>query len=187
MEDQQYGVFHLEKKQLLYKQILTHDEIDKLNDECLNSVSCSNSGGLATGCRMYSDVDLRAEYRDICDRLFVVLRDYFPDLQISPHARFYSHKYGAIKPHVDQNHDNKSNYTLLLYLTDDFDDGKLSIKTKRSNEEIEKSFPDKFHKVFVIKPICGYAIIFNKELLHWASEIYTGEKNFLLVHFYSLW
>jgi hypothetical protein len=68
-------------------------------------------------------------------------------------------------------------------LTDDFDDGKLSIKMKRTEEELQGS--DKLHKVFTIMPIVGYGVIFNKDLLHWASEVYTGSKNICIIHLYA--
>jgi hypothetical protein len=122
----------------------------------------------------------------------IVLRDYFPDLEINSNARFYSHKYGKVRPHKDGNHDNICNYTLLLYLNDDFKDGKLSIKMKRRLEEIDD---EKKHKVFTLKPIKGYGVIFNKDcftrsafradLLHWAEEIWEGNKDFLLIHLFS--
>jgi hypothetical protein len=88
----------------------------------------------------------------------------------------YIHKY--------KSHDGLCNYTLIIYLTDDFDDGALSIKMKRTKEEL-KIDPNMKHKVFTIKPIVGYGVIFNKELLHWASEVYMGSKNICIIHLYS--
>lgn len=191
MEDDIYAVFKPEEKQIVYKQILNYDDVIMLNDYLVemidNDLVSTNTGtSLVSGIRVFIDINLRSEeYKDLCNNLVVVLSDYFPDLILDPNARLYSQSYGSIKPHTDKNHDNISNYTMLIYLRDDFDDGKLSIKTKRSNDEISEYENDKFHKVFTIKPIKGYGVIFNKSLLHWASEVYSGNKNFLLIHFYS--
>lgn len=188
MENEQYAIFNKENKQVIYKQILISEEINQLNAELEESIFASNTEtGLATGYRLFVDINIREQYPLVCDRLFVVLKDYFPDIELCPYGRFYSHKYGGIKPHTDKSHDGRSNYTLLLYLTDDFDDGKLHIKMKRSQNELNILLPDKLHKVFTFTPMCGYGVIFNKDLLHWASDIYIGNKNFLLIHFYSTW
>ncbi len=96
-----------------------------------------------------------------------------------------SHVHGNTRPHKDGNHDGVSNYTILLYLTDDFDDGKLSIKLKRSDAERLADEPHKYHKVFTIIPKKGYGVIFNKRLTHWANDIYEGHKNFIIIHVYS--
>ena len=115
----------------------------------------------------------------------MVLSDYFPDLRLDPNARFYSHQFGSVKPHKDGNHDGLCNYTLLIYLSDEFEGGKLSIKMKRSMEEMREAEPDKKHKVFTFNPMMGYGVVFSKDLLHWADELFEGEKNILLIHLYS--
>jgi hypothetical protein len=119
-------------------------------------------------------------------RLYIVLRDYLPDAVISSDARFYNHQYGSVKPHTDGNRDGISCYTLLLYLQDKFEGGRLSIKMERSEKEQLISEPDKKHKVFIIEPKIGYGIIFKKNLIHWADEVVEGNKNFLLIHIYSI-
>lgn len=184
MEDGQYADFNSESG-IIYKQILNPDEISELSEYYEGGVFQSNGAGLATGYRKFIDINLRESHPFICDRLFTIMSGYLPDLKISPYARFYNHEYGGIKPHVDGNHDNVSNMTLLLYLSEDFDDGKLSIKIKRTSSELQDSEPDKLHKVFTFRPIAGYGICFKKNYLHWASEVYTGNKCFLLIHLYS--
>lgn len=190
MEDNVYAIFKSEE-QIIYKQILNIDEAEIFNNYLVeminNDLADKNIGtSLVNGVRMFVEINLKLEnYNYLCDRLVIVLKDYFPDLRIDHHARLYSQSYGSIKPHTDKNHDGVSNYTMLIYLTDDFDDGKLSIKTKRTHDEISEYENNKFHKVFTIKPMIGYGIIFNKNLLHWASDVYQGNKNFLLIHFHS--
>lgn len=191
MEDNRYAVFRSEAKQVVYKQLLNIDDVKDLNDHLIKMidsdlVSTNIGTSLVSGKRVHIDVDLKSQdYKDLCINLKVTLRDYFPDLRLDPNARLYSQSYGSIKPHLDKNHDGVSNYTLLLYLTDNFDDGRLSIKMKRSFQEMQESEPNKFHKTFTFKPLRGYGIIFNKNLLHWASDIFSGIKNFLLIHFHS--
>jgi hypothetical protein len=187
MEDNQYAIFNKEEKQVIYKQILQPDECIELNDYLMlmihNNRDTINRGNLVTGHRSYVDITLR-DYPDLSDNLFRVLDNYFTDLKIDPNVRLYSQIYGSIKPHTDKSHDGLCNYTLIIYLTDDFDDGALSIKMKRTKEEL-KIDPNMKHKVFTIKPIVGYGVIFNKELLHWASEVYMGSKNICIIHLYS--
>jgi hypothetical protein len=138
MENNIYGIFRSEAKQVVYKQLLNIDDVKNLNDHLIKMidsdlVSTNIGTSLVSGKRVHIDVDLKSQYyKDLCINLKVTLRNYFPDLRLDPNARLYSQSYGSIKPHIDKNHDGMSNYTLLLYLTDDFDDGKLSIKMKRT-------------------------------------------------------
>lgn len=186
MEDQTNSVFKKEEKQILYKQILPNHECDEINAYLENNNLHKTHIGtsLVTGNRVYIDINLKElPYTFICDRLVATLSNYC-NLEIDPNARLYSQIYGGIKPHTDKNRDGVSTHTLLIYLTDNFDDGKLSIKMKRSNEEKLECENDKHHKVFTFTPKKGYGILFDKDLLHWASEVYTGNKNFLLVSLY---
>ena len=85
--------------------------------------------------RQYIDINLKY-YEELTNRLFIVLRDYFPDIKVDYNARFYNHQYGIVKPHIDKSHDGISNYTLLLYLTENFNDGKLYVKIKRTEQDL---------------------------------------------------
>lgn len=173
---------------MIYKQILQPDEVEELNSLYINQCH-SGISNLVTGQREYCDINLSEHM--ITKRLNTVLNDYFPGYLLDMYrryafgryGRFYSHLYGSVKPHTDVNHDNKSNYTILIYLTDDFVGGQLSIKTKRPDEERLLSEPDKYHKVFTITPKIGYGVIFKKDLIHYAQECF-GSKNFLLIHMY---
>lgn len=189
MEDSEYAIFKKEEKQVIYKQILQLWEVEELNNYFVQLKESEpflfySNETLASGKRTYCDINLSDEpFSFLSERLIVVLNDYSID-KIDRHARFYCHSFGGVKPHIDSNHDNMSNYTLLLYLNDDFEGGELSIKMKRSEEECILSEPDKHHKVFKIRPTRGYGVIFDKSLLHWAEETYK-DKNFLLIHLYS--
>ena len=168
MENPDLGIFYSDSNQIIYKQIFNVSEASELNEKYLKSNLWSDGAKvIATGIRPFFDVNLEEE-DIISERLQVVLRDYFPDLLLDRYARFYNHQLGEVKPHKDKCHDGVSNYTILIYLTDDFDDGKLHIKNKKTK--------------YVINPKKGHGIIFNKDLLHWAGPVYEGTKNFLLIH-----
>ena len=187
MEDPVFAVFHRETSQVIYKSILTLVDVQEINALLVGRESGWEDGatGLATGIRPFLGLDLEKDLPDLIPHVKVVLRDYFPDLEVSTDARFYNHQLGSVKPHVDGNRDGKSNYTLLLYLGSDFEGGRLSIKMRRSNTELLESEPNKYHKVFTFEPLPGWGVIFHKSLLHWATEVIDGNKNFLLLHLHS--
>lgn len=185
MEDADLGVFHKEPAQVIYKQIFSEEEADDLTEKLIGTAAWENGNvSLATGHRKYISVSLK-DHGDIHIRILQVLNAYFGDITIDPNCRFYDHAYGGVKRHTDAAHDNKSNYTLLIYLTDDFDDGKLSVKMPRSETEIQSEYPDKKNKVFTIVPKKGHGVLFHKSLVHWAENVYTGNKKFLLIHMHS--
>jgi hypothetical protein len=186
MEDEQCGVFEAQAREntIVYKQFFSPDELEDLLDLISSVEASSNTSTLATGLRSHVDLDLR-QYDWICARLQTVLaHDYFPDLCIDPHARLYAQSLGGVREHRDVCHDGHSNHTLLIYLSDDFSDGRLSIKRPRSAEE-RHTEPEKSQLVFTPSPITGYGVVFHKSLLHRAAEVYEGTKKFLLVHFFS--
>ena len=180
MEDSIYAVFR-STDNIIYKQFLLSDEASEYNNIFAN-ITTTSLTTISTGLREYVDINL-TEYPDIVNRILIVLDNYLPDICLARYCRFYSHKYGHIKPHVDMNHDNKSNYTLLIYLTDDFEGGELSIKVKRTADDLELTEPNKFHHVFTFKPFKGYGILFRKNLSRWADYV-IGNKN-LLLHLFS--
>lgn len=116
----------------------------------------------------------------VADRLRVALRDYFPDISLGPTARFYRHLFGSVRPHKDVSRDGASRYTLPLYLSDSFNGGRLSIKTRRTEQELCESEPGMKHKVFTFSPRSGYAVIFQKGVLYWADEVTEGPKDLLI-------
>jgi len=187
MEDNIYGVFRTEPEQVVYKQILTPEEAITANNDFISEETGWKDGAqvIANGHRPFIDVDLPNKMPELMERLPVILRDYLPDVTVSPDARFYNHQYGRVKPHTDGNRDGVSQYTLLIYLCSEFEGGQLSIKLKRSDEERLAENPYHHHKIFTFTPKCGYGVIFRKSLLHWAEEVVDGNKNFLLIHLRS--
>lgn len=187
MEDTTCAIFYNEPEQVIYKQILSSQEASNINDSLVSRSKGWKDGAqvIANGSRPFLEIDLDKEFPDIKERIKIVLRDYFPDVIVSPDSRFYNHQYGRVKPHTDGNRDGISQYTLLLYLCSEFEGGQLSIKMKRQEEERLSHNPHHYHKVFSFVPKLGYAVIFRKSLLHWADEVVDGNKNFLLLHLHS--
>lgn len=189
MEDYENAVFFPSDEQVFCKQFLSDIEADEINNYIIkntDNIWYDNSKGIASGYRSFVDVLLNQEICGInmINRLNVTLKDYYSDIMISPDARFYVHEIGEVRPHFDGNRDGLSNYTLLIYLTDDFEGGNLSIKQALSLEE-KKLNADMNFKIFTFTPRKGYGIVFSKKLLHWASAVIDKSKNFMLVHFYS--
>jgi hypothetical protein len=102
MEDNVYGVFNHEEKQIIYKQILEPDECKLLNDYLLsiidNHLDTVNRGNLVTGHRSYVDISLKNDYSFIVEKLCTVLDNYFVNLRVDPNVRLYSQLYGSINP-----------------------------------------------------------------------------------------
>ena len=89
--------------------------------------------------------------------------------------RFYESEFGGIKPHLDINSSSDCAqkphaYTLLIYLTDEFEGGELFVKCKRTEHDAEpQRDPEKLHRVYTFEPRVGYGILFSKSYLHWAN------------------
>jgi len=186
MEDPEYGVFN-SKDDVVYKSILPSEMVADIISIISSKQDEWKDGatGLATGIRPFLELNLAQDFPWLIDHLHVVLSGYFPDMIISTDARFYNHQLGGVKPHRDGNRDGHSNYTLLIYLSDQFEGGNLSIKTVRSEQERLEYEPDKYHNVFTLTPRIGYGVVFSKSLLHWASDVIDGHKNFLVLHLWS--
>ena len=66
--------------------------------------------------------------------------------------------------YFDLNKGEKSNYTLLIYLNDNFTGGKTVF------------YNDNFQKIVEIEPKRGKALLFDIDLWHKGEEIYEGKK-----------
>lgn len=183
MEDQQNAVFHSEG--LFYKQLLPIDIAENLENK-FNQIEQGwqdGAKGIARGLRRFLDLSLD-DFPEMKKLISIALKDYFPDLELSNWIRYYQHKCGDVKPHTDGSKDS-AQYTLLLYLNDDFEGGQLNIKIPRSENEINTDQPQMKHKRFVFIPRIGFGVIFSKSMLHWAEEVIDGNKNFLLLEIRS--
>lgn len=174
MEDIENIVFYHEDYQVIYKQLLDPLSLKDLYEKLGSFIAESQSfSTISTGLRKKADLNIAQEFPEIYTNIKAALRDYFPDIELSTWARYYLHVIGDVKPHHDSQHEG--NYTLLLYLNDNFEGGRLSIKAKRSS--VEKIIePEKNHKVYTFKPKAGWGVIFNRCLLHWAETNETPKE-----------
>lgn len=183
MEDPECAVFRAEPRQVFYKRMFSPDEAADLLGLAVASCPAVEGagGGVAGGERRRYELDLAAaEFAHVRERLRCVLSDYLPDATIGDSARVYRHTAGGVRPHTDASLDGRATYTLLLYLSDDFEGGRLSVRVTRSEEERRASEPGHGHKVFVFRPMCGYGLVFHKGLLHWADDVVGGSKDLLV-------
>jgi hypothetical protein len=186
MEDIDNCVFIKRDQQIFYKQILNTYILNELKKELHSEQNNfkNNDTNLATRKKLIDNCINSNILDEIKETIQTVLKNYFQKLEIND-IRFYKQTYGETKKHIDKSLDGKSNYTLLVYLSDDFEGGELILKCKRTDEEMEASEKDKKHLQFTIKPKQGYGIIFDKNIPHWSPEVY-GCKELMLVDLYAV-
>lgn len=167
---------------VLYKRFLDTGDANELHSALSERKTGWKDGAvsIARGIRPFLDLDISELPRDTVRQIVVALRGYLVDAEISNWVRFYSHKFGEVRPHRDGSKDS-AQYTLLIYLKDDFEGGRLSIKVPRTDEELLANDPHLKHKRFVPTPQVGWGILFSKDHLHWADEVIDGSKDFLLL------
>lgn len=184
MEDQSNSIFTKREQQVFYKQILDQYTLDELMTELDTNKFKPNHTSLAKRYRLEQDKISLELLNTIKKNIKITLSNYFNDFEIG-YIRFYKQEFGETKKHTDVSLDGKSNYTLLIYLSDDFEGGGLELKCKRTQEEIDNNpeYKDKKHIKFTITPKSGYGLVFDKSILHWAPEVY-GCKTSMLVDLY---
>jgi hypothetical protein len=98
------------------------------------------------------------------------------------YIRIYHSNYGIVKPHQDVSIDPAFTHTCLIYLTDDFYGGVLSVKVPRTEGDIQTyGEPKKKNLVVTMEPRVCYGAIFQKDLIHFNDELLGGDKIILLV------
>lgn len=177
MECVEFGVF--KKGTGLYKQFLDKDAVEEIMEYVNKAEKISHDGSLA---KRHMIKEVPQELKDLIKkRIYTALDKQYNDLIVSDEMRIYVQEYGATKEHRDVSYDGKSNLTCLLYFTDDYDGGELKYKVKRTDLSVE---PEKKHNVITIKPKNGYGIVFKKEFLHSAEEVF-GKKCIMLVDLFT--
>lgn len=168
----------------IYKKVLDNNEITEAIEPFNNfSKKINEYSSLSTGVRTKKECQTS---KFICDRLQTVLRDYLGNLSFSPEMRLYNQSCGGIKPHKDAALFGKHQYTCLIYLTDNFEGGYLSLKIKRSDTELQQCDFNLKHKVVTLTPKTGYCVVFDKNILHYANEVVDGCKEILVIDIESL-
>ncbi len=98
------------------------------------------------------------------------------------YIRIYHSNYGTVKPHTDVPINPTHTHTCLIYLTDDFYGGNLSVKVPRSQAHFNQfDEPEKKHLTVTVEPRQSYGIIFPKNYVHFNDELLGGDKIILLV------
>jgi hypothetical protein len=126
---------------------------------------------------------VRRQCRDLPDELtsevvrqvHVALSGYYTRCHVSPTSRIYASDYGKVLPHRDVATYPDDNTTILVYLTDDFSGGELTVKVPRSKEH------ELGHLAVTVEPRVGYGIVFLKDYIHYTAEQYAGSKVILLM------
>lgn len=175
MENTDVCIFHKRDEQVIYKQILSNYTLNEIISFFEKSEFVDNSTNTANR-EILVDTFPDGLFDDIKSEIKVALSDYF--LFDIYGIRGYKQNYGEIKIHTDKSYDGLSNHTLLIYINDTFEGSDLHIKTKMTSTE--KGDKKENYFVFKIKPLAGYGIIFNKNMLHWSPEIY-GVKYTILI------
>jgi hypothetical protein len=83
--------------------------------------------------------------------------------------RIYHSNYGTVKPHRDVPTNPKFTYTCLIYLTDDFYGGRLTVQQKEEDEYA------------AFEPIVGYGVVFSKDRVHFTDEQLGGDKMIMII------
>ncbi|BCS83736.1 hypothetical protein QLL95_gp0387 [Cotonvirus japonicus] len=97
---------------------------------------------------------------------------------------FYEAPSIGFLPHRDsayiQDADNRSIYTLLIYLNDDFDGGSTSFIKPKSPRKIgqivSEELLDGFDEIYNVNIQKGSAVIFNHDIIHYGKPVISGTK-----------
>ena len=96
--------------------------------------------------------------------------------------RIFQSNYGITQPHCDFPTYASDTHTCLIYLTDDFSGGVLSVKLPRKDTHIrEFGSPELHHLNITPEPRAMYGIIFPKNTIHYTNELLEGDKIILLI------
>ena len=121
--------------------------------------------------------------QELKKELMITMDQYY--LKFIPNTdyiRIYQSNYGIVKPHKDVPTKPTDTHTCLIYLTDDFYGGVLSVKLPRTEIHFEEYGEiDKKHLTITMEPRVSYGIIFPKELVHFNDELLGGDKIILLI------
>ena len=89
-------------------------------------------------------------------------------IEVKNNFRLYESEYGIVKPHRDLPMCGDDTHTCLIYLTDSFVGGNLTVEDEQDLNPI------------TYVPKIGYCIIYPKHTLHYTDEQYDGHKIILL-------
>ena len=169
---------------VLYKALIS----DELRKDILEyySMHCDLpyvSGSSLFPCRPKLDsISTELEQR-LARELTVTLSGYFTEFSANlRNIRIYESHYGIVKPHIDIAVYPEDTHTCLIYLTDEFDGGILTVKAKRDqNHILSHGESHKKHLCVTPEPRVTYGIVFPKGVIHYTNELLEGRKVILLI------
>lgn len=170
------------KEIIIAKKLLLEEECDELIELYKKS---EKSDVDVLGCRLYAKTVI-PEF--IVEKIYSLLSNYVLIQKVETECAIYYTVGGDIKEHTDRIlYDDEikaySKYTLVIYLSNtEEDSGITRIKRKKINAFVESDENLK-HERHWIRPIKGYCVLFNSNLLHNATESY-GDKYILVTKVY---
>lgn len=171
--------------QVIYKSMISTD----LHEEILNYYRSKES--TLDYVKGSSKFPLRRQQREIPDiladelvkQLKTTISQYYTVFEPNKNnIRIYQSNYGIIQPHRDIPSYPDDTHTCLIYLTDDFTGGVLSVKLPREENHIQEyGSPELKHINITPEPRTMYGILFPKHTIHYTNELLEGDKIILLI------
>jgi hypothetical protein len=172
------------KPKLIYKSMISNDLREDILNFYLESTNLSSDNGSAYFPKRRVLRDLPVQHiLSLKQELEITMGQYY--LKFVPNTdyiRIYHSNYGIVKPHQDVPTHPAFTHTCLIYLTDDFYGGVLSVKIPRTDQHIQNyGEPEKKNLTVTMEPRKSYGAIFQKDLIHFNDELLGGDKIILLV------
>jgi hypothetical protein len=171
---------------IIYKSMISNDLKDDILNYYLNLVDHNvvSDNGSAYFPKRKTIKNIPQHFAQQLEKeLLITMSQYY--LKFIPnidYIRIYHSNYGIVKPHKDVPTKPTDTHTCLIYLTDDFYGGILSVKIPRSEEHIKLFHQEeKKHITVTIEPRQSYGIIFPKNMVHYNDELLGGDKIILLI------
>jgi hypothetical protein len=171
--------------QVIYKSMISPD----LQEEILTYYRAKES--TLEYVKGSSAFPLRRQIREIPDilaqelarQLKITMGQYYTVFEPNEkNIRIYQSNYGITKPHRDIPSYPGDTHTCLIYLTDEFTGGVLSVKLPREEAHImEYGSPELRHLNITPEPRAMYGILFPKHTIHYTNELLEGDKIILLI------
>lgn len=171
---------------IIYKSMISNDLKDDILNYYLNlvdqNVLLDNGSAYFPKRRTIKDIPRQFALQLEKELLITMSQYYIKFVPNINYIRIYHSNYGIVKPHTDVPINPTDTHTCLIYLTDDFYGGVLSVKIPRSAEHIKLFHQEeKKHLTVTIEQRQSYGIIFPKNLVHYNDELLGGDKIILLI------
>ncbi len=173
---------------LLYKSIISDDLRQDILNFYLESNNLTSDNGSVYFPKRYVLRHLPQEQIQALKQEIeiTISQYYFKFVPNTDYIRIYHSNYGIVKPHKDIPTDPKFTHSCLIYLTDDFYGGVLSVKIPLAalgclSKSQTHENPEKKNLTVTMEPRVCYGAIFQKDLIHFNDELLGGDKIILLI------